>query len=159
MCRIQLTQPSSIEWPLFACVCVSLPVITFTTKVPPSQWWPRWGCEWFTCFGIDCAHSMLLLLLHVDMVNVVLCLCDMAFMCMWWFWVYSMLALIVTCCVYYNRFSHVVCWCSQTYVLLVWWYCNVVKKFATTTEEIRRILRLVANFADTGENNVAEGKQ
>ena len=33
-----------------------------------------------------------------------------------------------------------------------------VKKFATTTEEIRRILRLVANFTGTGENNVAEGK-
>ena len=34
----------------------------------------------------------------------------------------------------------------------------LVKKFATTTEEIRRILRLVANFTGTGENNVGEGK-
>ena len=32
-----------------------------------------------------------------------------------------------------------------------------VKKFATTTEEIRRILRLVANFTGTGENKVHEG--
>ena len=35
---------------------------------------------------------------------------------------------------------------------------TVVKKFATTTEEIRRILRLVANFTGTGENKGAEGK-
>ena len=28
-----------------------------------------------------------------------------------------------------------------------------IKKFATTTEEIRRILRLVANFTGAGENN------
>ena len=33
-----------------------------------------------------------------------------------------------------------------------------IKKFATTTEEIRRILRLVANFTGTGENKGAEGK-
>ena len=32
-----------------------------------------------------------------------------------------------------------------------------VKKFATTTEEIRRILRLVANFTGTGENKGGEG--
>ena len=33
----------------------------------------------------------------------------------------------------------------------------MIKKFATTTEEIRRILRLVANFTGTGENKVYEG--
>ena len=33
-----------------------------------------------------------------------------------------------------------------------------VKKFATTTEEIRRILRLVANFTGTGENKVHGGE-
>ena len=32
-----------------------------------------------------------------------------------------------------------------------------VKKFATTTEEIRGILRLVANFTGTGENEVGGG--
>ena len=34
----------------------------------------------------------------------------------------------------------------------------LVKKIATTTEEIRRILRLVANFTGTGGNNVGEGE-
>ena len=34
---------------------------------------------------------------------------------------------------------------------------KLIKKFATTTEEIRRILRLVANFTGTGENKVREG--
>ena len=32
-----------------------------------------------------------------------------------------------------------------------------IKKIATTTEEIRRILRLVANFTGTGENKVHGG--
>ena len=35
---------------------------------------------------------------------------------------------------------------------------DMIKKFATTTEEIRRILRLVANFTGTGENNVGGGE-
>ena len=33
-----------------------------------------------------------------------------------------------------------------------------IKGFATTTEEICRILRLVANFTGRGENEVGEGE-